>query len=211
MQLKPANRGFTMVEVMITVFVVAIGLLSAAALQATAKKAAIDAIQRSTASTLSLEILERMRANREVLSLYAVSGVSAEPTAQTCDETTPCTREQLVIHDLNQWWRSLDGANEQVVDGSGSGATRSNAGGLRSPVGCITRVAGTCRVTVAIAWRGSGPLAQGDSSNPSDPGNNTCGSSTADYHDPNGAAGNYDFRRVMVVVANVGAGTECGP
>lgn len=211
MQLRQARRGFTMVEVMITVFVVAIGLLSAAALQATAKKAAIDAIQRSIASTLSLDILERMRANREVLALYAVAGLAAAPTAQACTEAAPCTREQLAALDLSQWWSSLEGANEQVVDGSGSTATSSNGGGLRSPVGCITRVAGTCRVTVAIAWRGGGPVAQGDSGNASDPGNNTCGSTNTDYRDPNGAAGNYDFRRVMVVVANVGTGLECGP
>ena len=207
MQLSSLQRGFTMVEVMITVFVVAIGLLSAAALQATAKKAAIDAIQRSTASTLAVDILERMRANREVLASYAVSGLTTTPTAQTCDDTTPCTREQLAVHDLHRWWQSLEGANEQVVDGT----VKSSGGGLRSPVGCITRTAGTCRVTVAIAWRGGGPMAQGDADNASDPGNNTCGSTNADYHDPHGAASNYDFRRVMVVVANVGAGTECGP
>ena len=207
MQLKRRQHGFTMVEVMITVFVVAIGLLSAAALQATAKKAAIDAIQRSSASTLAVDILERMRANREVLASYAVTGLTATPTAQDCTEAAPCTRAQLATYDLHRWWQSLEGANEQVVDGS----TRSSGGGLRSPVGCITRTAGTCRVTVAIAWRGGGPMAQGDADNASDPGNNTCGSSNGDYHDPNGATGNYDFRRVMVVVANVGAGNECGP
>lgn len=211
MQLKRRARGFTMVEVLITVFIVAIGLLSAAALQATAKKAAIDAIQRSSANTLSQDILERMRANREVLASYVVSGLAAAPAAQVCSQQSPCTREQLAAHDLSVWWEGLDGAKEQVVEGSGAGATRSSGGGLRSPVGCIARIAGTCRVTVAIAWRGSGPAAQGDSGDPNDPGNNTCGSSNIDYHDPNGEAGNHDFRRVLVVVANVGAGTECGP
>jgi len=213
MQLSRRPRGFTLVEVMITVFVVAIGLLSAAALQAVSKKAAFEAVQRSSANALAQDLIERMRSNRGQLALYVSGGStlslddSNSPGAQNCDSTTPCSAAQLAAHDLHQWWRGLDGAAEQIVAGSGASASRSNAGGLRSPTGCITRAVNSCRVVVAIAWRGVSLSAQGDSDNVEDPTNNPCGLTRTSYEWD--AAARQSYRRVLVVEANLGEGQIC--
>lgn len=215
-QLSRKPSGFTLVEVMITVFVVAIGLLSAAALQAVSKKAAFDAVQRSTANALAQDLIERMRGNRAQLELYAPGGATREIlhanagnlAAQTCDATTTCTAAQLATHDLQQWWRGLEGAAEQVVEGSGSTATRSAAGGLRSPTGCIGRDRDSCRVTVAIAWRGTSLIEQGNADDPEDPTNHPCGqTSNTDYEWD--SASKRSYRRVLVVEANLGEGEPC--
>lgn len=215
-QLSRHARGFTLVEVMITVFVVAIGLLSAAALQAVSKKAAFDAVQRSSANTLAQDLIERMRGNRLELQRYAPGGTTREInavtagdlTAQICDKDTSCSSTQLAAHDLYEWWRGLEGAAEQLVEGSGSAAVRSAAGGLRSPTGCITRARESCRVEVAIAWRGTSLTTQGDASTPEDPTNNTCGqTSNADYEW--NAESKQSYRRVLVVQANLGEGDPC--
>lgn len=212
---RPAS-GFTLVEVMITVFVIAIGLLSAAALQALSKKAAADAVQRSSANTLAQDILERLRGNRSQLAVYVPAqqrtvDASKLPTAQVCSSTSPCTPAQLAAYDIDQWWRGLDGAAEKIIEGTGSSATRSNAGGLRSPTGCIYRATGSCLVTVAIAWRGLTAIEQGDANNPDDPTNIGCGIGNADYDDPDQAAGNHRYRRVLVINANLGEGDPCLP
>lgn len=212
MQLDGRQKGFTLVEVMITVFVVAIGLLSAAALQVVSKKAAFEAVQRSTANALAQDIIERMRGNRNQLAGYVAGGttVTFDDTTslnnQDCSTAT-CTANQLVAQDLYQWWQGLLGSAEKIVEGSGSSASRSNAGGLISPTGCLSRSSNSCRVTVAIAWRGMTLNSQGDSSDTEDPTNNTCGQTRADYEW--NATAKQSYRRVLVVEANLGAGNVC--
>lgn len=218
MRLRRRVAGFTLVEVMVTVFVVAIGLLSAAALQAVSKKAAFDAVQRSSANALAQDLIERMRGNRAQLKLYFGSdgtsrtvSLAKPPSAQNCDSSSACSAAQLAAHDLYQWWRGLEGASEQVLEGSGSGATRSSAGGLRSPTGCISRAKDSCRIVVAIAWRGMSRISQGDPDDPEDPTNNSCGQASdslnADYEWDAGSEQSY--RRVLVVEANLGDGHLC--
>lgn len=202
-------RGYTLIEVMITVFIIAVGLLSAAALQAMSKKAAFDAIQRGSANILAQDLVERLRGNAANLASYAPGGsvmVSADdiPAEQACTTEAPCSGTQLAAYDLEQWWRSLDGASEQIVEGSGSSASRSNAGGLRSPAGCISRTAGSCLATVTIAWRGMTRIRQGDADNPDDPTNSDCGQTRADYEWD--SSDQTSYRRVLVLAVNLGAG-----
>lgn len=59
------QRGFTLLEVMVAVVVLAIGLLGLAGLQATATRFNDSAYQRSQATALAYDIADRMRANRE--------------------------------------------------------------------------------------------------------------------------------------------------
>ena len=58
------QRGFTMLEVLISVLVISLGLLGFAGLQAVSIKANNTAHQRSMATILAYDIVDRMRANR---------------------------------------------------------------------------------------------------------------------------------------------------
>ena len=60
--LSSRQRGFTLIEIMVTVIVLAIGLLGLAGLQATALKFNSTAYQRSQATILIYDIIERIRA-----------------------------------------------------------------------------------------------------------------------------------------------------
>ena len=71
--MKPFNlafaggqRGFTMLEVLISMIIIALGLLGYAGLQAVSLKNANTAYLRSQATMLSHDIVERMRVNRAV-------------------------------------------------------------------------------------------------------------------------------------------------
>jgi type IV pilus assembly protein PilV len=60
---RPAHRGFTLIEVLVTLLIVAIGLLGLAGLQVTGLRSNLSSEARSQASLLANDIIERMRAN----------------------------------------------------------------------------------------------------------------------------------------------------
>ncbi len=62
---KPAQAGFTMLEVLVAMVILSIGLLGLAGLQATGLQANHSAYLRSQAAFLAYDILDIMRANRE--------------------------------------------------------------------------------------------------------------------------------------------------
>lgn len=57
------QRGFTLVEILVTVVLISVGLLGIAALQLTTLRGNQEAYVRSQASVLAADILDRMRAN----------------------------------------------------------------------------------------------------------------------------------------------------
>ena len=199
-----AATGFTLIEVMITVFVVAVGLLGVAGLQAYAKKSNFDAVQRTQAAALAQDLIERIRANPSQGAAYrtdASAGISlsAAPTAPatactaSVSGTSPaCTPGQVVAFDRYEWSRALFGQVE-VSAGEASG-------GLSEPTACITNSNAPCGVyTIAIAWRGITPLPPADANDSADPANNPCGSGNAAYDDINTAGADTRLRRIIVV------------
>ncbi len=142
-------QGAGLIEVLIAVLVLAVGLLGMMTLQTTAKRYSHEAAQRSMASAVARDAIERMRSNPTALADYvATIGESSITTAPASCNTGTCTPAQLATRDLYEIELLLDGATERVtVDG-----VTSNAGGLVQPTACITHNAGN--VQVAIAWRG---------------------------------------------------------
>ncbi|NND67941.1 MAG: type IV pilus modification protein PilV [Halioglobus sp.] len=147
-----SQSGISLVEVTVAILVLSIGVLGLAGMQVTAKRTSHEAVQRSVATGLASEILERMRANPGGLDNYATAGVGqavrALPAAPALDCTAACTAEELVLWDLWEWERAMNGATT-LRDGEA-------AGGLVNPVGCVTVV--DRLVTVEIAWQGFAAL-----------------------------------------------------
>jgi type IV pilus assembly protein PilV len=94
------QKGFGLLEVLVTLVILAIGLLGLAGLQATGLKNNLSAYHRSQATQLSYEIADRMRANVAGISSY----VSGTPTATaSCGTTTGCSAENMAKNDLFEW------------------------------------------------------------------------------------------------------------
>ncbi len=180
------TSGFSLIEVLIAVIILAIGLLGIAGLQVTSKRTSFEALQRVTAVMLAQDIVERMRANKAQLSTYtAAADVTGTLTAPGTNCTSAaCTPAQIVTYDLYQWQQAILGAAETKT----SGGVTTNTGGLILPTGCITAGANVGEVTVAISWRGLTKL--------SNPGINTCGSTSTNYHD---TGTDNAFRKVIEV------------
>jgi type IV pilus assembly protein PilV len=143
------QKGMTFIEVLVALVIMVTGILGAVAMQATAKKGSFDAMQRSLASSLAQDIVERMRGNdSNTLALYAANspyGSGKIVSPPTCNSSAAlCTPTQMVTHDLYGWEQSLMGAG--VLNGT------DNVGGLVGGIGCLS-VTGNS-VTVAITWQG---------------------------------------------------------
>ena len=153
---KFKQKGVSFLEVLIALAILVTGILGAVAMQAITKKGGFDAMQRSLASSLAQDIIERMRNNNEAnLALYAANspygaGVVANPP--TCNSSiNVCNPIQMVTNDLFGW--------EQVLMGADVNNGNNNAGGLLEASGCITQVNNA--VTVVISWQGRTETAQG--------------------------------------------------
>lgn len=67
------QRGVTLLEVLISIIVLSVGLLGYAGLQTVSMKNNTSAFQRSQATMLTYDIVDRMRANKPNLASYSVA------------------------------------------------------------------------------------------------------------------------------------------
>jgi type IV pilus assembly protein PilV len=185
--------GVGLIEILVTLVIFSLGMLSLAALQGIAKKANFDALQRTNAALMAYDLLERMRSNNQALASYVNAGdlgggmraSDIQATAVACRNiTAPCTRDQIAGGDLTEWESILDGNME----------TRANAptGGLVDATACINGpvLGGSGGYTVVIAWRGVTAMTNA----PADP----CGAGLGRY------GINDELRRVIVVQTFIG-------
>jgi type IV pilus assembly protein PilV len=146
------NRGFTLIEVLVTLVILTFGLLGIAGLMAKGQRVSYEAFQRHQALQIANEMAERLRANKLQAAAYAAAAPSptgvgagsqfASLAAGTCG-TAACTAPQLAAYDVALWDGQLQGYGEL------SGATRT--GGVVNARGCIEAVAAN---TIASAFRG---------------------------------------------------------
>lgn len=191
------QRGFTLIEVLITVFIAGVGLLAVVGLQVMSKKFNYDAIQRTAAGTLAQAMVEKMRGNPGHLAAYLTDDAGATTAAADCaGAAAACTPEELAAHDLHTWGRLLLG-DDVVVDGE-------SVGGLVEPTGCITATTTPGLYEVAVAWRGLTALDPPDDDVPDDdPSRHPCGLDSGRYDDPRTSGADDRLRRVLVLHAFV--------
>ena len=175
-QIKYKNqlqRGFSLIEVMVSTLVISVSVLGMTGMQITAKRAGLEAIQRTSATSLAMDLIERMRSNPEALSSYVTTGlgggtITVEPSPDcSYDSTNTCTIAELAAHDLWEWEQAIDGAAEtRMVEGSPV-----SVGGLFDPTACVSVNGGA--VTVSMAWEGY--------QSQSNPAFDSCGSGLGKY------------------------------
>lgn len=103
------HGGFTLIEVLVTVIVLAIGLLGLAGLQLGGLRYSYSAYQRSQATIMANDIIDRMRANPTVAGTgsYNIS-IGTMPGAKSCTGTAAnCSATDMANADLYEWKQSL--------------------------------------------------------------------------------------------------------
>jgi len=176
---RSGQRGFTMIEVLVTLVIMMIGLLGIAGLMAQGQRASFEAYQRQQALALANDMAERIKANRPgadttaVTSTYDAQGVivgdgtrfaQLELGAIPNCITGNCTAADVVRYDVALWDGLLSGG---ATEASAAGVT---IGPILNARGCIqqqaTSACAACgagspatsrQVTyrVSVAWQGN--------------------------------------------------------
>ncbi|MCE2596523.1 type IV pilus modification protein PilV [Motilimonas cestriensis] len=152
-----SQLGFSLIETMITLFVLTTGLLGVAASQGIAKKSAYESNQRTIASFIAMDIAERLRLNRQELiaspDRYAVDSVVSSASSITNPSCTACGQIQQREKDLLHWAGLLQG--QQVVQDSRA------VGGLKQADACIDYDTNNGKVLIVVSWTGRQSLIDG--------------------------------------------------
>lgn len=112
------NTGFTLIEVLIAMLVMAVGLLGLAGMQAKSLGNNQSAYNRSLATQLAYDLTDRMRANVKGLATYTTIAPAAATAKTQCEPTTTtgaaCTPANMAENDLYVW-------NKAIADNLSSG------------------------------------------------------------------------------------------
>lgn len=111
------DRGFTMIETLVALVVLAIGLLGVAALYLDSLRAGRTALNRTAAIQMAADLADRIRANRAVGVAYELAIDAASPAQSACDQLADCDAAMIAAADLTEWRADL-AAN--LASGTGS-------------------------------------------------------------------------------------------
>lgn len=171
----PRSKGFTLVEVLVAVVIIAIGLLGIAKMESVALASTGVAQQRSIAALEAASLAAAMHANRGYWGAglapagITITGTTITQTGGTSLATAvgcvfgasgtsaPCSPANVAAYDLQQW------AND--VNGSPSYSNPSGPSGTPSPISlspalpfqvttiaCSQSVAAPVTCTIQMAW-----------------------------------------------------------
>jgi type IV pilus assembly protein PilV len=174
------NRGFTLIEVLVTLVILLFGLLGIAGLMAKGQRAAFEAFQRQQALSLTADMTERILGNRSQAANYALGAPLNTPVGASnglrygallnnnitnCAHAV-CSNLEMQIYDIAMWEGQLLGYGESLVVGN------TRVGGVVNANGCIEELAqtiATCplpvpapagnlytrTLRVSVAWQGT--------------------------------------------------------
>ncbi|CAG1771547.1 hypothetical protein BAC2_01780 [uncultured bacterium] len=148
-------RGFSLIEVLVAMAILATGLLGVAGLIVKGQRATYEAYQRQQALYLAQDMAERIRSNALSAADYVTGtdnaaanmpGNGGVPVPGTNCKLVECTPAQLQIYDRYAWDQQLLGATEMTGG--------NKVGGIIKAKGCVESTDVPNRLVVSVAWQG---------------------------------------------------------
>jgi type IV pilus assembly protein PilV len=155
------ESGFTLIDVLISLFILAFGMLALARVMAQSSLSEVEASQRSQAMTLAQDMSERINLNRKNAAAYVGDYSATWGPSGAAD----CTGLTGVNEDVCEWQNLLAGS--KTLDG---------ASAIGAPIaarGCVISPAPNIYV-IAVAWQGLVPTTGSESA---------CGANAFDRED----------------------------
>jgi len=148
------SSGFVLLEVLVSMIILAIGLLGVAKLQASTRQLESEAYQRAQAVVLLQDMVARLTANRKSASCYAITGNTGDPYfgdgggAPTSCATGAGTivQQSRSVTDMQEWNQLLLGSTEQVGG--------QNTGAMVGARGCVQFDPVNNAYVVTVTWQG---------------------------------------------------------
>ncbi len=155
MLMNSKAKGFSLVEVLVSLVILVVGVIGIFNLHLVAKRGSFESLQQTQASFYAYDIISRMKLNRNQLADYeGIYAGDLDGPPKSCDVALNdgggnggviCTNSQTQEWDLYQW--------EQLMNGAGETKGTRSIGGLDTPTACID-ISDTGGVLVVITWRG---------------------------------------------------------
>ena len=148
---RSAQRGATLIEVLISVVILLVALLGTAGLIARSSQSEMESYQRVQALTLLQDMAARLNANRQAAACYA-SGATITTAGSTSVPAPVCTvgtaaQQSIASADLAAWGAALLGSAE-----SNGGKT---VGAMIGALGCIEALDAANQIyRITVAWQG---------------------------------------------------------
>lgn len=147
------QRGFLLIEILVSLVVIAFGLLALASFVVKATVIAVESTQRNRAATLLSDMSGRIVSNKNKAHDYVAlsapsSGYGTPGIASVCPGT------DLASKDLCHWHNLLQGTNEAQA------GVHTTALGFR---GCLSVDQAAPIFTITVAWGASTPADQPNS------------------------------------------------
>jgi type IV pilus assembly protein PilV len=147
------QRGFGMIEVLVTMFILLTGLLGLVKLMAHSQRGEMESYQRGQALVLLQDMVGRINANRTAAGCYAITdAIAGTPYIGTGSlALPPCSLGTVQAYttansDLAAWDNLLKGAAET--------SSGNLVGAMIGARGCVTYTAATGVYLVSVAWQG---------------------------------------------------------
>lgn len=160
---RRAERGFTMIEILVSMLIVAIGLLGLAGLQTTAQQAQIESYSRAQALALLQDMVERINANRYSANCFAfttdttngVPYLGTTDTANPSNHFTPaCTSGSNTASASN----AMTSWDTELTGGAERSSSNTKIGAIVGARGCVSVAndpgTGIPTYTISVAWQG---------------------------------------------------------
>lgn len=144
------QRGFSLIEVLVTIVILSTGMLGIAALYVESLKSGHTALARTKAINLAADMADRIRVNRAGEQFYVVGAINAQAAppvqcgARLGLDAVDCNAEQMADYDIWQWKTALGNTADEDAKKSG----------LANARGSIARNTATnpTTMTIEIQW-----------------------------------------------------------
>ncbi len=147
-----SQRGALMIEVLVTIAILAIGLMGLLQMQTRLQKSEVESYQRTQAIILLNDMASRITTNRRAAATYETPNPAADflGAGMTC----PVANTTLQHRDTAEWCNALQGAAEQTT-------TNSKVGSMIGGRGCIEDIGSVSapQYLLTVVWQGLTPIA----------------------------------------------------
>lgn len=191
------QRGVLMIEVLVTIVILAIGLIGLMQMQGRLQKSEVESYQRTQAILLVNDMASRIDSNRANAADYIAGDpndplnlLDPDPTGGVgvnCS-TTPSTMAEM---DIAEWCDALQGAAEE------DSVTSTKVGALLGARGCVHGI-NSREYMVTVAWQGLTPIS-------APPAGVACGKLPTNPYDSGTDCVNDLCRRYVTTIVRLGS------